>query len=98
MRPRIVCSVRAKIMYTVCFEIFNNRSPDRPCAYLDTDIDHISCLPESARYPRADGGICLRAATDSRNKGIKAFHSADTAMDEHQITGTPLPRENISLQ
>ena len=79
-------------MLTLCFGTLNNRSLDRALRILVIGMGHLFCLPQSAtaRYVEAAGGIRLCAAADSRNKGIKSFHSVDTAMNERGISGTPL--------
>jgi len=59
---------------------------------LDTNIDHLSCLPESATNLGASG--CIQGTKEL----LKAFHSVDTAMNECEIPGTPLPLQNTRLQ
>ena len=71
-----------KNICTVCYE---NRSVRRS---LNKNSDQTSCLPESTKYSRTDGGIYRypvpnSPARDLRKKGIKAFHSPDTEIDDY---------------
>ena len=62
---------------------YENRSVRRT---LDTDIDQTSCLPDQQGIPEQTVvflDICKYTASDLRKKGIKAFHSPDTEIDDY---------------
>ena len=63
-----------KIMYTVCFETFNNRLPDFASPTWIEIIDYLSFLPESKRYLGSTVtciGPCT--ATASRKQRMEAY-------------------------
>jgi len=88
IKTRIVCSLWTKIVYedTVCFKIFINRSPDRPCRWWkQLSIIYLAYLNQR-NISEAGGGIHLCTATDSGSKEISAYPLPRYAMNEGDMS------------